>query len=151
MNIPEVPIRQDERASKAPPPKIQKLANEYLAQKGVAWEQLSPQQRDCIIRYMKYKRGDKRMTLIYLAGTIIYGCLFAVLYWVAMREAADNAVGKQLVHLGVVVGCMACAFVGSLGHVLGRLLGSVISRLFGSKSVYGKIFDAFLPSTTGAP
>jgi hypothetical protein len=151
MDIPEVPIREDERPSKAPAPKMQKLANEYLAQKGVVWQQLDARQRDCVIKYVKYKRGDKRMTLIYLAGTIIYACLFAVLYWVAMRMAADSAVGKQLVHLGVVTGCMACAFAGSLGHVLGRLLASIIRRLFGSKSVYEKIFDAFLPLVAGVP
>ena len=143
MEIEEVPIQQDKKTRKPPPPKITRAADEYLAEKGVGRQQLSSDQFDCVIKYMKYRRSDRLMTYIYIASTIIYGFMFFSLYYIAMKGLNDD--GKKLLHVGIFLGCLAFTGGVSLGHVLGRILRNIYERSAG-KFFYEKIFDAFLPA-----
>jgi len=166
MEITEVPIRPREKNKIKISKGIQLKINSYLTKKDISQEQLNPEQFDCLVKYMKSKRFENLMILVYALGAIVFGLLSLMLYSITLEIAVESIptktividekggktieeinqedtkiYAKAIILLGVTLGGTAYAFASSLGHAIGRSISLIIG-----KCKTRRIFDAFLPA-----
>jgi hypothetical protein len=170
MEVEEVAIRSEPPVGKTKKisPRVNKAAEEYLAGKDLNIEQLTNQQQQCLLKYIKTKRVAKwllpvecLLVLGIILLTLNTAPIFAKLASMFMLDAVSveghdgtmeyvriSEEDREVIqHYGLM-----CAIYGGVSAAAATMVMSmlldVIGRILALRDT-GKIFDVFLPAVKG--
>lgn len=88
MEIPQVPLREDELAKERVSAKVRDDVRKYLAEMGVSLNRLGDEQRYLVVRYIKWKRDSRWVVPLFLFSAVIAACA-SVFFYLQIREKLD--------------------------------------------------------------